>query len=516
MRTMPEANTPGIHNWIGQMKMKTSFKQCLICLLMLLVTACGGGSSGGGNSSLVSSGPGTGTGGTGIAVISGFSSIILNNDRVFNVDSSTQLFIDDNPVTLTQLQTQGSGLVAHYDVAEDVNANISSGTLITLHAGNTVIGPVTSLTPFQVFGQTVTVTGDTVLVGVPGGSPDSLAIGDIVEVSGFDNDNNVILATRIQHQPAGVAVWKIRGHVGNVATDSFSLGTQQISLNGVVPDNCGANLTNRDRVEVTATPSPVFTAGTSLDTVIEIRCTSYALNLPANAAGAVIKAEVEGFVTAFNSINDFSMHEQRVVTTPGTVYEGGRALDIVSGVRLEAEGVLDIMTGILTAEKIRFRQTRVEITAPLDIPPGGLKASGGSFTVLDVITVNLTALTEDPDGLISGSGVSGLVQVEIDGYQDGSNQIFADSVELESSVADANEIELRGPVSNPVNPLFELLGVTVDTTGSVIFDQDGSQQITPTEFFNKVTPGVPVEVEDAVFTPGPPPTLSGGVIEIED
>jgi len=506
------------------------YKQIFIGILLLLITACGGGGS-----NLADSGPGTGgtgtgtggtgsgtggtgTGGTGIAVISGFSSVILNTDRIFDVDANTQLFIDDSPVSLAQLQARGLGMTARFDVATDVNNSISSGTLLTLRAGNQVVGPVTSTAPLQVLGQTVVATGDTVLVDVPGAEVANIALNEVVEVSGFDNASNIILATRIQRQAAGVAVWRIRGTIYNVnlVDGTFAMGAQLINLNGVVPRNCGAGLANGDSVEVKVAPDPAFTAGNLLDTVTDVECINFALNLPSDAVGNIIEAEVEGIVTGFSSVSDFEILEQRVVTTTGTVFEGGTALDVAQGVRLEAEGTLDITTGILTVERIRFRQIRFEIEAPLNVPSGGLKTLGSTFTVLDVITVNLTALTEDPDGLVDGSGASGLLQVEIEGHLDASNRIIADSVELESNTADLSEIEVHGPLSNPVYPVFELLGVTVDTTNSELYDLDGSQQLSPAAFFDKITPGTIVEVEDAVFTPGSPPVLSGGSIEIED
>ncbi|MEN8205867.1 MAG: DUF6502 family protein [Pseudomonadota bacterium] len=202
------------------------------------------------------------------------------------------------------------------------------------------------------------------------------------------------------------------------------------------------------------------------------------------------------------------------ITNSTTGFEGGAAEDIMVGVKLEAEGDFNTDTGILTADKIRFRETRTRIEAQVTVPAGGL---GGSFTIMDVITVNTTPLTEDDDGLIDGSGASGGMQVEVRGFVDGNGTVIATRVRERGS-ADFNDVRLRGPIDNIVNPTFEILGVTVDTaTATSIFDDTASpaQSINATTFFNRVSDGTPVQVEDGTFNSGPP-FITGGDIEIED
>jgi hypothetical protein len=196
------------------------------------------------------------------------------------------------------------------------------------------------------------------------------------------------------------------------------------------------------------------------------------------------------------------------------VFEGGAAEDIIVGVKLEAEGDLNTNTGILTASKIRFRETRVRIEAPLNVPGGGL---GSSFIIMDVITVITNPLTGDDDGLVDGSGTTGNQQVEVRGFVDGSGDVIATEVRERGS-ADLTNVRLRGPIDNIVNPTFEILGVTVDTaTAASIFDDTVSpaQSINATTFFNRVSDGIPVQVDNGTFSSGPP-IITNGDIEIED
>ena len=114
------------------------------------------------------------------------------------------------------------------------------------------------------------------------------------------------------------------------------------------------------------------------------------------------------------------------------------------GAKLEAEGELDTSTGILSADKIKFRETRVRIEAPVNVPGGGL---GSSFTIMDIIPVNTTSLTEDDDGLVDGSGPAGNIQVEVRGFVDSSGTVFANEVR-ERGTADLTDVRLRGPATD--------------------------------------------------------------------
>ena len=454
-------------------------RSLLIVLAIASLIACGGG--GGGD---IADGGGVvaggGINGTGIGTITSFGSVIINDTREFEFDAETEFFRDGVKVTEAVFMQDGTGMVSRVEIGDDVSANFTSGTAVTVTADNAVKGPVTSVSPLQVLEQTVVVTGDTVLDNVPGNDTGNLVLGDVVEVSGFADSANVIQATRVEfkgNNNTGAPIWKLTGPVSNViANASFQVGVQLVQLNGVVPRDCGANLNNGER--------------TTLD------------------------AEVEGIVTTVTNPGDFIVNGQRVLTDGTTELEGGAAEDIAVGVKLEAEGDLNTGTGILTADKIRFRETRVRIEAPISVPGSGL---GGAFIIMDVITVNTTTLTEDDDGLVDGSGPNGNMQVEVRGFVDGSGVVIASEVR-ERGAADINDVRLRGPIDNVVNPTFEILGVTVDTaTATSIADDTVSpaQSINAVTFFDRVSDGTPVQVEDGTFTSAPP-FITGGDIEIED
>lgn len=489
-------------------------------LTAVFISGCGGGGGGGnGGGGLFGGIAGGGIGGTGLGTTTGFASIIINDTREFAFDAGTKFFRDGVAVNEAGFKQNGIGMVTRVDVGEDVNANFTSGTAVNVSADNAVKGPVTSVNPLQVLDQTLVVNGNTLLVNIPGNNTGNLVPGDVVEVSGFADNVNVIQVTRIElkgNSNSGSPEWKLTGPVSNVLPNtSFQVGSQLVMLNGVVPRDCGAGLVDGNFVDVRANEDPAFTpGGDTLTTVTDVECTVPGLGVPANATGMVLEAEVEGIVSTVNSPADFIVNGQRVVTDVGTSFQGGAAQDIVVGAKLEAEGDLDTGTGILTARKVQFREARVRIEAPVTVPAAGL---GSSFIIMDVITVNTNALTEDGDGLVDGSGTSGIFQIEVLGFVDGNGQVIATEVNARGA-PDNNNVRLRGPIDNIVNPTFRILGVTVDTaTASSITDSsvEPSQSISGMEFFNRVSNGTPVQVDNGIFSSGPP-TISSGDIKLED
>jgi hypothetical protein len=478
-------------------------------LLGLAIAGCGGGGGGGGGGSIA----GGGIGGTGIGTITGFGSVIINDTRTFGITGETGLFIDGVAVSEPELEQTGEGLVTRVIVSDDVSADFTSGTALTVEAENIVKGPVTGISPLQVLEQTVVVNGDTLLVDMAG-DIGNVNIGDIVEVSGYADSANVIQATRVQRKAGGTLVWKLTGPASAVvANTSFEIGNQRVVLNGVVPRDCNGGLASGDLVEVKADPIPGFVSGDDLDSTWDVECETPGLSIP-DGSGDSLEAEVEGLVTFITSASDFRVNGQRVVTNAATQFEGGGPQDIVLGVKLEAEGRLDTATGILTAEEIEFRETRFRIEGP--VQPGDVDTDQDTLVILG-ITVSGNSLTEDEDGIFT-AGLPGNTQVEVNGYVDSSGNAIATELR-DRGAADPGDVRLRGPAENLL-PLssFDILGVTVDVDSAVSIQDERvepPQVLDAVQFFNAIGNGTPVQVQGGTYNPGPN-TITGGEIEIED
>lgn len=483
--------------------MKLRLPVLLLCAAAMVSCGGGGGQLAGG-----------GIGGSGIGTVTGFASVIINKTREFVFDPDTRFFRDGTEVSETDFMQDGLGMVTRVDVGSDVSSTFSSGTAVTVSAENAVKGPVTATSPLQVLDQPLTITGNTLLVDVPGNDTANLVVGDIVEVSGYADAMNGIQVTRLQLKAGGLLEWKLTGPVNTViANTSFRIGSQLVMLNGVVPVDCGSGLQDGDHVEVRAASDPGFTAGNALATVTSVECKMQGLGMPANASGPLLEGEIEGIVTIVNAPGDFIVNGQRVLTTAATEFAGGTAEDIIPGARLEAEGTLDTTNGNLTADEINFDSQTVRIETP--VAPADVDTGTGVITVMN-FSVNTSPMTEDPDNVLGG-GLTATTQLSIRGFVDQLGQVFATEIK-DIGTPDLADVRLRGPAGMIANPTFGILGVTVDTaTATSIIDEtvEPNEVLNATQFFNRITNGTPVEVKagdyDSILN-----RITTGDIMIED
>jgi hypothetical protein len=486
---------------------------------------------GGGNGQLA----GGGISGSGTGTITGFGSVIINEVREFEIDADTTIIWDGNIISEQDLIDRGIGAVAQIDVT-GANDGLTSGTAVTIHVGNQAKGPITGINPIRVLGQRLVFDGNVVYivddVPVPAIDLSTLAVGDTLEVNGFADDMNVIQVSLLEYKTADIPVWKLVGKVTATTPGEFSIGTQRVLMNGVIAQNCaGPAPATGEIVDVTALLDSLFNTGAApnddtLDTITAVECLEPGLGVPPGTAGTVIEAGIEGIVGSLACTGgDFVVGGQCVeITSVPAAFAGGTAEDIVPGAKLEAEGDLDTTTGILSADRIRFREKRVRIEAPVNVPGSGV---GNAFTLLDVINVNTTLLTGDSDGIIDGSGSTGNLQLEVRGYVDNKGNVFATSLS-NRGIGDASDVRLRGPTSDTCDPLS---GDTVVTILGVLVDTDSSAF--PLSFLDgTIEPAVPladnvalcaligagsgVEVDNGVFTSAPATIDDAGVYSIED
>ncbi|MEH6824092.1 MAG: DUF5666 domain-containing protein [Motiliproteus sp.] len=473
-------------------------KQILNVPTLLLSTAvlaaCGAGSGGG---SLA----GGGIGGTGSGSITGIGSIFLNGGGKFETDNA-KISIDGESVSESDL-----------NVGMTVGLDYSQGVAQQVRVLHQVKGPITSLAPLTVLGQTVVVTGDTLIeddsphpsVSVSFGS---LIVGNELEVSGPVDEQDVIQASRLEFKDEGLNRWQLVGRVQGLLGSRFSIGAQAVDFGVISPSNCGTGLSEGDRVVVKADPGDPtsFSAVDTLTQVTDVECIPDRLGV--TGAATVIEGEFEGFVTeapvTSGGLIQFEVGEQEVVFNPGTVaFEGGTLEDIQLGAKLNVRGDFNTNTGLLKVDRIRFRETRVRLQGPATL------LAMDSVELLG-LTVLITAQTEVEGGLTSGD------QVRINGFIDNSGTLFASEVK-DKGGSDPDDVRVRGPVDkdsiNATDQTFSLFDITVERgVDADYFIED--QPATAETFFAALREGNEVSVEAATFNSGTN-SLSSAVIELE-
>jgi hypothetical protein len=352
----------------------------LFCLMLISCSGGGGGMSAGG-----------GIDGTGImsaGIVTAFGSIVVNGTE-FDT-SKAAVFINGEEIGVgddTVLENLDIGMVV------TVEGTISKGgtrfTADRVIYSDNVVGPVESISDIDATTKEVVVLGQTVIVNVVTKfnetTFDTLAPGDVVEVSGYLDDNRAIRATFLEKKGdiTSILEYEVTGFV-----ESLDADLKTFMINGLRVDY--ATIANILPAGIPAADLFVevegqLAAGEMLATKIEL--------------GDQIDGEdgdefeIMGYVTEIISDTDiieFKVGNQVVQVDPDIVeFVDGTPGDIVPGVKLEAEGSLE--GGILMAWEVEFwkpDQIEVEglltsIVSPTEFYIGIQKVQTNPDTVFD-------------------------------------------------------------------------------------------------------------------------------------
>jgi hypothetical protein len=298
---------------------------------------------------------GGGIGGTGIissGVVTGFGSIVVNGSKF---DTSTaaviingeQIGVGDesvqNNLDIGRVVTvEGTGIL------DDINAK----AVRVIYQDN-VRGPIESMQDIDATTKEIEILGQIVIVNVitkfKETQFDSLAVDDVVAVSGYLDDNEIIRATFLEKIGDINPTFEVTGFVKNLNSvlNSFMINDLKVDYSSIAGDLPQGIPAEGLFVEV---EGRLAAGGELLAANLEI----------ADELGGDDGDEVEvmGFVTEViseNGIIKFKIGNQEVHVDPDpqvVIYVDGSPNDIAPGQKLEAEGSLE--DGILVADEIEF------------------------------------------------------------------------------------------------------------------------------------------------------------------
>ncbi|MCU7804906.1 MAG: hypothetical protein KZQ96_17085 [Candidatus Thiodiazotropha sp. (ex Lucinoma borealis)] len=453
-----------------------------VFLPSIIMSGCGGGGGGGGTDTVSSEITSRG-------VITGFGSVFVNGVRFHT--NSTSFTLDDSPGSESDLSL---GMVV--TVTGTINDD-STGNASSIVFDNEVQGPVSNLTvgldnnskTFTVLGVTVTV--DRVATSFNDSDFDSLANGDVVEVSGFFDGSLVLNATFLEKKNnfvLDISEVELKGNVSNATTDSFSINgiTINYDSSGITTDlsRLPGGISDGIFVEVKGTMS-------SADTVTATRIHREDAGFNDN----INKVSIEGIITDYVDDSNFSVSGVQIdassaLFSPTTLVLG-------NGVKVEAEGPL--VDGTIQAIKVESRggnSVKLEATVSaisaseesitLNLINGSVKVFRNSQTKMEDATKAVASLS------IDNLGTGDFLEVR--GMLDGSGDIVATEIKRN----DLDDIILQGPVTSFVaNSSITILGVTYLTSTGTQFEDINDQVISGTQFFNTLTTGMLVKVKDS-------------------
>ncbi|MCZ6876449.1 MAG: DUF5666 domain-containing protein, partial [bacterium] len=189
-----------------------------------------------------------------------------------------------------------------------------------------IITRVTSVTTFEVNGQVVQITPDTVFEK---GTAADIADNVLVEIEGIFNNDGSILAEEVE----------------------FSSG---VELRGVITDVTSAITFEVNGKAVRITPDTTIHEEAVDDIQVgrQVEVDGF-FNMDDVLVATEIEFFLEGTITAITSDDTFEVDGQAVRFTPDTVFEQGVAGDLAVSVQVEVEGFFDA-TDIFVATEIGF------------------------------------------------------------------------------------------------------------------------------------------------------------------
>jgi hypothetical protein len=409
--------------------------------------------------------------------ITGFGSVMANGIE-FNTDSAT-VTMDGEPGNLSDLRI-GMVVSIRGTLSDDSGAGIAREINFTDDAEGPITGINAANNSFVVLGREVIFDELTVFDDV---TPETLAAGNVVQVSGQWRSQERIQATHIERKAnayvAGMQM-EVKGEINglNAAMQSFNIGTQACDYSMAMLELGGADLADGLYVEVSST-SPMSNGDLILDQIQahdrdrdrDQLCDSdcdFALN---------------GYVTLFVSAAEFEVDGAPVTTTNDTIYVNGTESDLALDVKLAVSGTVDT-TGVLVADRIVFHlPSVVEIEASVE----AIDANNAEITVLGiaVTTTDSTLFRDHSSADVREFSLDDLAvgdRVEVRAYVDSGSVV---ATRLERDDAD-DGVTLKAPVETIARPSVTLLGVMVTSDQDTIFQDMAQQVIDADSFFSLV------------------------------
>ncbi len=334
------------------------FISALFSAFLLISCGSGGGGTAGG-----------GIGGSGIfstGAISAFGSVEVNGTRFDTSNAAViingvEIGVGDDSV----LDNLELGMVVTVEGRMKEDGRFVADRVI--YSAN-VVGPVENISDIDATTKEIVVLGQTVIVNVitlfEETDFNGITEDDVVEVSGYFDDNGVIRATFLEKTGdiASVFEFEVTGFVENLDPDleTFMINGLRIDYSSISSDLPEGIPADDQFVEVEGR----LVAGEMIAMTIEL----------ADELGGEDGDEIEimGFVTEVISENDIikfkiGNQEVHVDSDPEIVeYVDGVPSDITPGQKLEAEGSL--VDGILIAVEIEFWELdQIEVEGIVDV-----------------------------------------------------------------------------------------------------------------------------------------------------
>lgn len=412
-----------------------------------------------------------------MGVISNFGSVYVNGTR-FSTDDAT-ISTDDNDDASEDDLNVGMNVTVKGRKTADGSVSTASHIDYSVNAE----GPIESISlsdnQLVVLGQVYQVNSRTVFEDIVFSD---LKVGDVVEISAIQSNEDTWLATHIEIEDAD-DTYKLVGEIANLDENA-----QTFSVGSVVVDYSQADiegaLFNGAVVKITSALGSV--EGLIVADEVELK----------DDDNDSDKLALDGIITSLTE-NQFVIGSETVQWDENTQFKAGDSADLNVGVRVKIE-VAEV-DGNLVASLIRFdKQGEIELEGLIQ----DIDLENSTITVLGTVFLvdEYSQLKDDSDLDIRRFRLDLLNiadLVEIEAFSNGEDLIVK-TLEREETDASADnddaEAEIKGKVIAIDEQTIELQGALV-VTGPFTEYELGDSDVSADEFFAELLAGDWIEVE---------------------
>lgn len=333
-----------------------------------------------------------------LGAITGVNSVTVNGVRYDT--TATNVNMNGRTASVSELKL---GQVVTLE--GDVNFSDATGRADSIGYSASVIGPVenidASLGRLIVMGQTILTDAETVFEqSIDSDTFAGLALGSNVQISGFRNDADEIVATRIEPDTTGNGVQLIGAVTG------LDLANMMFSVHRLTVDYSNAALINLPA----GMPSDgllVIVRGSLNNGVLIVSEIADALGL---ATTPGLRAHIGGMVTRYMSASDFYLNGLQIMVNASTQFVNGVVGDLQVNADITVDGAFGSGGAGVVASRVTFGQPvshRTTGTFDLD-----------GFTNLRILGLSKVTVVRAPDFSVevtANSAFANDIQVTQDG-----------------------------------------------------------------------------------------------------
>ncbi len=459
---------------------RTMLRLMLLGFLVGMHWGCGGG---GGSQA------GGGIGGTGlyassVGTVTEFGSVVVNGVR-YETPNARVIVENDLKGTGDEAVIQNLAVGMVVRVVGRLNPD-GSGMAEGVFFSADLQGPVENLIALDARTRRVLILGQAVIIDdrtfFRNTAPSALSEGMVLDVSGYVDENGIILATFVgkiaESLPPGGPV-KIKGEVQDLDTGAktFRIGALEIDYTAAtrvpptVPES-GQFLEVRGRLQ-----APGLLIADRLELEED------------NGSAAFETIDLEGIVTQIRSSAEFKLGRQIVRTDQATAWTTIMPEELTPGIRVVVRGAL--LDGAILAREIRLSEkVKIRSNVSAVIPA----QNGLVLTGFEGIQVATTATTRIHGKASSLEQIQPGDQLKVFGRSSSDRTVLASMVLV---LPPTDIVAITGPLESVAPPNIVILGVRINTASIPAggLRGRGGSPITADEFFNSVRVGDTVAAE---------------------